>query len=1080
MAETQAVPLVTPKNSRMTIGVFAPPSNNWYGNPFISALSGFAIERDVNLMIIMGQKPDKGQILQNSVYRLVTDIRLDGLILYKGIGNGLTPSQLEAICQAYAPLPVISFALQIPGVPTVLADSSAATRMIISHLIEEHHNRCIGFIRGPAGHVDSELRYQAYLQTLQDHNIAPDPKWIVDGDWSKESGGEAMRTLLHSGVPFQAVAAANDNMALGALELLQSIGKNVPGEIAITGFDDSNEARLVNPPLTTVRQSYYSAGWKTGELLLSVLNGAEVPDVTLVPADIVIRESCGCRPSLLQKASQGWLQLNTPDYIDTMHARRTAAVDEMISSLGKAADDESSWGYNVDPGFLKDTLVVVWDAFVAEVTGSKQDVFLPNFDQALQLLQVIRRDRSKWHEVLSIMRQHLMSCYIDPASLQHAEMLLQQARYMIGESALRRNTYERQAIDFYDNLFEEFDYRMLSILDTGEMADVLKEYFPQFSVDYAYLVLYTKEVITTEANPGAIGRRARLFLEYENGTCSLLPNEATFDSFQLLPDRLIPHDNRFSWVMVPLSVGDRQLGFMIIEVGPMNWEVYSKMRDLISGTLFRSLLVQEQKETRENIESLLLDVNQRAEELAVAKKRADTANTQLQVALRETEGLFHAAQSILGSRTPLEICQKLTAQFNSLVQADRMYIFIVNHEAREIVQSVYHGNIDDDMNTSYDELLSGISGMVFSSSQPILSISADDGIEPEETRERRIRSGTGALIVCPLITQERVIGTVTAVNRINQRQFTQHDVDLLMALTAQAAAAIENARLTEELALFNQQLEEKVQKRTEEVRQAYEQLEQLDRAKSKFIGITSHELRTPITVIRGYSQILETNPAIKNDANLQNIVKGILSGTNRMYELVNSMLDLAKIDNQTLKLAVGMVYLPVHIKEVAATFTEAFKTRNLTFETRPMSDVPMIEADPETLRKVFQNLIGNAIKYTPDGGRITITGRLVPAGEILDVEAVEVIVEDTGIGINPAHLELIFAKFFQTGEVALHSTSKTMFKGGGPGLGLTIARGIVSAHGGKLWAESPGYDENTCPGSRFHLVLPVHYQPQTA
>lgn len=1080
MAEPQVIPLVTRKKTRLTIGVFAPPSNDWYGNPFISALSVFAVERDINLMIVMGQKPDKGQVLQNSIYRLVTDIRLDGLILYKSIGNGLTSSQLEAICQAYAPLPVVSYALQIPGVPTVLADSTSAMHQIISHLVEDHAARCIGFIRGPAGHVDSELRYQAYLQALQDHNISPDPQWIVEGDWSRESGNEAMRSLLHRGLPLQAVAAANDNMALGALEMFQSMGKNIPADMAITGFDDSNEARLVSPPLTTVRQSYYTAGRKTGELLLNLLNGEAVPETTLVPADMVIRESCGCKPSLLQKVPQERIQLNTEEYIKVMHDKRAAAMDEMIDSLGKAADDESSWGYNVDPGFLKDTLGVVWDDFVAEVTGSKQDVFLPNFDQALQLLQVIRRDRSKWHEVLSIMRQHFMPYFVDPASLQHAEMLLQQARYMIGESALRRNTYERQAIDFYDNLFEQFDYRMLSILDTQVMAETLKDYFPQLSIEYGYLVLYTKEVITTETNPGAIGRRAKLFLEYNNGDYSLLPNEPTFDSFQLLPDRLIPVDSRFSWVMVPLSVGERQLGFMIIEVGPVNWEVYSKLRDLISGTLFRSLLVQEQKETRENIEGLLLDVNQRAEELAVAKKRADTANSQLQVALRETEGLFHAAQSILGAPTQQEICQKLTSQFNSLVQADRMYIFIVNHDTKEIVQSVYEGNIEDDMQTSYDELLSGISGMVFNTSQPILSVSADDGIEPEETRERRIRSGTGSLIVCPLITQNRVIGTVTAINRLNQRQFTQHDVDLLMALTAQAAAAIENARLTEELAVFNQQLEDKVQKRTEEVRQAYEQLEQLDRAKSKFIGITSHELRTPITVIRGYSQILETSPAIKEDANLQNIVKGILSGTNRMYELVNSMLDLAKIDNQTLKLSVGMVYLPVHIKEVAGSFADAFKTRNLTFETRPMNDLPMIEADAETLRKVFQNLIGNAIKYTPDGGKITISGRLVAAGEVLPDEAVEVIVEDTGIGINPAHLELIFAKFFQTGEVALHSTSKTMFKGGGPGLGLTIARGIVTAHNGKLWAESPGYDEQNCPGSRFHLVLPVHHHAQPA
>jgi signal transduction histidine kinase len=89
------------------------------------------------------------------------------------------------------------------------------------------------------------------------------------------------------------------------------------------------------------------------------------------------------------------------------------------------------------------------------------------------------------------------------------------------------------------------------------------------------------------------------------------------------------------------------------------------------------------------------------------------------------------------------------------------------------------------------------------------------------------------------------------------------------------------------------------------------------------------------------------------------------------------------------------------------------------------------------------------------------------------MEWVEVIVSDSGIGIDPEHLDRIFEKFYQTGEVALHSTGKTKFKGGGPGLGLAIAKGIIEAHGGKIWAESEGHDEETCPGSRFHVVLPV-------
>jgi len=124
------------------------------------------------------------------------------------------------------------------------------------------------------------------------------------------------------------------------------------------------------------------------------------------------------------------------------------------------------------------------------------------------------------------------------------------------------------------------------------------------------------------------------------------------------------------------------------------------------------------------------------------------------------------------------------------------------------------------------------------------------------------------------------------------------------------------------------------------------------------------------------------------------------------------------------------------------------------------------------LHQVFVNLIGNAVKYTPDGGRIDITARLLTvAGE--QPVGVEVIVADSGVGINIEDQNRVFDKFYRTESPELHSTSKTRFMGGGPGLGLTIAKGIVDAHGGRIYVESKGYDPETCPGSHFHVLLPI-------
>ncbi|HNH25826.1 MAG TPA: ATP-binding protein [Anaerolineales bacterium] len=119
----------------------------------------------------------------------------------------------------------------------------------------------------------------------------------------------------------------------------------------------------------------------------------------------------------------------------------------------------------------------------------------------------------------------------------------------------------------------------------------------------------------------------------------------------------------------------------------------------------------------------------------------------------------------------------------------------------------------------------------------------------------------------------------------------------------------------------------------------------------------------------------------------------------------------------------------------------------------------------------------NAIKFTPDGGQVKVMGRYINGSE---PPQVEVSIKDTGIGVDTSMKDRIFEKFGQTGEVLLHSSGKTKFKGGGPGLGLAIARGIIQAHGGRIWVDSPGYNETTYPGSTFTISLPAHKEKERA
>lgn len=324
----------------------------------------------------------------------------------------------------------------------------------------------------------------------------------------------------------------------------------------------------------------------------------------------------------------------------------------------------------------------------------------------------------------------------------------------------------------------------------------------------------------------------------------------------------------------------------------------------------------------------------------------------------------------------------------------------------------------------------------------------------------------------PLLQVDRVIGLLS-MTRDALDPFSVSEMTLSQTFASQAAIALENARLYEDLELFNQALEEMVAERTAELQLAYDQLERLDRTKSDFIRVTSHELRTPLTILSGYIQMLQAEVDVIANPSLAQLVEGFNSGAVRMHQIVNSMLDIAKIDSSALELSKEPLSLAFLIKNVAGNFESSLLQRDLSLVLKDLNTLPPIEADSGALNKVFYHLIGNAIKYTPDGGTITVSGLGLAPQEEFPEGGVEIVISDTGIGIDPASQELIFTKFYQTGEVSLHSSGRTKFKGGGPGLGLPIARGIVQAHQGKMWVQSTGYDEENCPGSHFHVMLPL-------
>ncbi len=248
-------------------------------------------------------------------------------------------------------------------------------------------------------------------------------------------------------------------------------------------------------------------------------------------------------------------------------------------------------------------------------------------------------------------------------------------------------------------------------------------------------------------------------------------------------------------------------------------------------------------------------------------------------------------------------------------------------------------------------------------------------------------------------------------------------------------------------------------------------LRQLDRNKLEFIQVAAHELRTPLTVLKGYANVLRSFPELKANAALGEVLDGILKGADRMHEVVNTMLDVTRIDNDTLKLRAVPVPLKRVINDTVHDIAKAAVERNIEIVIEQDADLPIINGDPTLIQKALYQLLINAIKYTPDGGQVALCSRPITMEK--NEAGVEISIRDTGIGLDAEHHALIFEKFYQVGDVTIHSSGKTTFKGGGPGLGLAIVRGVARAHGGKTWVESSGHDEADFPGSTFYLQLPI-------
>ncbi len=544
----------------------------------------FAQNHDFNLLIVVGRMLQLTAAVPspNTLYQLVTPNSADGVIISGGLGHYVGMQTLQDFCELFAPLPVVCTDMLLDQYPGVTTQFYGGMRTLMHHLIHDHGYRRIAFIRGSVSSVPGEDRYRAYTNSLAEAGLPFDPLLVAPGDFFAPSGENAVRLLIDERrVHFDALVAANDDMAIDAMQALQARAIRVPEDIAVAGFDDLVIARSMTPPLTTVHLSTGAETRSAAELLVAGLNGEPVQHRVDIPVQLIIRQSCGCKSAALadfEVPSQSVVTVNPA----TLTEKRTLIANQMISACNDALSAAES-----------DLLYKWHDTFVSDLQGTTGEFkqFLTEF---VAPLGTVRVNHTTWQSLLSVHRRHVRPLLTDPIELLRAENLWQYGRVFLAEIALNLEAQREYRQAQLDAALRSVGENLITTFDLKGLSETIVRDFSKLGIPACYVALYAENA----AAPNRIPEHARLILAYNaSGIVPLAPEGRSFAIREVVPpEYLPPRSARSNLAVLPLQFRNEHFGYVVFEVGPLNGFVYETLSLHLSSALKGALLVEQMKD----------------------------------------------------------------------------------------------------------------------------------------------------------------------------------------------------------------------------------------------------------------------------------------------------------------------------------------------------------------------------------------------------------------------------------------------------------------------------------------------------
>ncbi|HEX9296692.1 MAG TPA: substrate-binding domain-containing protein [Polyangiaceae bacterium] len=601
---------------------------------------------DVDLTVVAGGRLDSPfgyEARANVLYEFVSRERMDGFLIRAGTMGIFAGLELvREFCLHYG-MPVVTIGASLPGLPRVLVDSYKAMYAEVTHLIEVHGLRRIAFVGGPAEHQEAEDRFRAYVDALRAHEIEVDPRLLCKGAFLRESGIAAVERLVDgTDRVAQALVAANDEMALGAIHALNERGIDVPGGMAVVGFDDIDPSGSVGPPLTTVRMDLADVGRRAAELLVQRLRGEEIPETSVVSLPLVIRRSCGCLP-FGAVSREGATLSSRPSRSASRGDRLTHELTTWLAERRGLEGETPTYDW-------AQKLVT---AFRADLNDAASTRFAATWDELLRRFPAI--SIAHLSDMAAIFhREALPFAEDDPERWRRALELSEQAIILVGEATRQRKAWEGwQSREQADRL-RALGERLIGVFDLDKVVDGLAEELPHFGIRRCYLALYE--------DTAGVREWSRLLLAYdENGRIPLEKGGRLLRSTELVPPEHVSQE-RSTFAVYALYFEDQQQGIIVFDVTSSEQGVVcSAVRGQVSTVVRGTLLLRQLEARAEELERAYRFQQEQHTRLLISEKMASLG--------RLTAGIAHELGTPLAAvRSSLSELEELIKEYTDSIE----------------------------------------------------------------------------------------------------------------------------------------------------------------------------------------------------------------------------------------------------------------------------------------------------------------------------------------------------------------------------------------------------------------------------